>query len=50
MAVTRQHGRVTIYVEPRDVWIGLYVAPGAIYICLLPMLVIRLTRPWRRRP
>jgi hypothetical protein len=36
-----RRGRLSVYIEPRDVWIGIYVAPGAIYICLLPCLVIR---------
>lgn len=34
-------GRVQLYIEPRDVWVGLYVAPAAIYVCPLPTLVIR---------
>lgn len=37
-------GRAEFYIEPRDVWIGVYVAPAAIYICLLPTLVIRVAR------
>lgn len=37
--------RLRIYLEPRDAWIGVYVAPGAIYVCLLPFVVIR----WRRQ-
>ncbi|MGE5830694.1 MAG: hypothetical protein ACM30G_20350 [Micromonosporaceae bacterium] len=40
-------GRLQVYLEPRDVWIGVYVAPDAIYVCPLPMLVFRWTR--RRR-
>lgn len=39
-------GRLQLYAEPRDAWIGAYIAAEAIYICLLPFLVIR----WRRRP
>ena len=38
--------RVAIYVEPRDVWVGVYVAWEAVYICPLPMIVIR----WARGP
>ena len=38
-------GRLEIYFEPRDIWIGAYVAKdGPIYICLLPCLVIRISR------
>jgi hypothetical protein len=39
-------GRLAIYLEPRDVWIGVYVAPAAVYVCPLPLLVLR----WDRRP
>lgn len=38
-------GRFSVYLEPRDVWIGVYVAPGAIYVCPLPLLVLK----WERR-
>lgn len=41
----RNRRRVRIYFEPRDVWIGAYVAKGAVYVCPLPCLVIR----WQRR-
>ncbi len=37
-------GRVEIYPEPRDLWIGAYIAPDAVYICPLPILVIRISR------
>jgi hypothetical protein len=37
--------RICIYVEPRDAWIGAYVAADAVYVCLLPFVVIR----WARR-
>lgn len=37
-------GRLAVYLEPRDVWIGVYVAPGAVYVCPLPLLVLRWTR------
>jgi len=36
--------RITIYFEPRDIWVGVYVAELFIYVCPLPCLVIR----WRR--
>ena len=45
MPDTSQPGRLRAYVEPRDAWIGVYVAPHAIYVCPLPFLVIR----WYRR-
>jgi hypothetical protein len=37
--------RFRIYLEPRDAWIGAYIANDAVYVCLVPFLVIR----WRRR-
>ena len=37
-------GRVQLYIEPRDLWIGVYIAPAAVYVCALPMLVIRWSR------
>lgn len=33
-----------IYFQPRDLWIGVYVAPDAVYVCLLPCLVFRWNR------
>jgi len=41
-------GRVQIYLEPRDLWMGVYIGPDAVYVCPLPLLVIRCTRG--RRP
>jgi len=37
-------GRVRVYFEPRDWWIGLYIGPEAWYICVLPTLVLRIPR------
>ena len=37
--------RLKVYIEPRDIWVGAYVAPHAIYVCPLPFLVIRWERP-----
>lgn len=37
-------GRLSVYLEPRDIWIGLYLSDTAFYICPLPLLVFR----WRR--
>jgi hypothetical protein len=36
--------RVEIYAEPRDIWVGVFVSPAAVYVCPVPMLVIR----WQR--
>jgi hypothetical protein len=44
MARRLRVGRLAIYVEPRDAWVGAYVAPDAIYVCPLPFLVWRWTR------
>lgn len=37
-------GRLQVYVEPRDLWVGVYLAPAAVYVCPLPTLVIRWAR------
>ena len=37
-------GRLQVYIEPRDMWVGAYVAPAAVYVCPLPMLVFRWSR------
>lgn len=37
--------RLSVYIEPRDIWIGAYVQPDRIYVCPLPLLVFR----WSRR-
>jgi hypothetical protein len=39
----RRH--VRIYMDQRDLWIGVYVSPDAIYVCPLPCIVFR----WQRR-
>jgi len=36
--------RFRLYFEPRDAWVGCYVAPTAIYVCLVPFVVLRWTR------
>jgi hypothetical protein len=44
-AIHDLRGRVEIYWEPRDFWIGAYVAEsGTLYLCPLPMLAIRFSR------
>lgn len=40
-------GRILIYPEPRDIWIGAYVSDDHLFVCLLPMLVIRISRDWQ---
>jgi hypothetical protein len=37
-------GRLSMYLEPRDIWIGVYVAPNAMYIRPVPTLVIKWIR------
>jgi hypothetical protein len=37
-------GRLSIYVEPRDIWVGLYIAPAAVYVRPLPLIVFK----WER--
>ncbi len=36
--------RVEVYVDPRDLWVGLFVAPDAVYVCPLPAVVVRIAR------
>jgi hypothetical protein len=42
-------GRLKIYLEPRDLWIGAYVAENYVYVCPLPCYVLRWERAasWR---
>lgn len=37
-------GRLAIYIEPRDIWIGAFVARAAFYVCPLPLVVFKWTR------
>ena len=37
-------GRLAVYIEPRDLWVGCYLAPDAVYVCPLPLLVLRWSR------
>lgn len=39
-----RRGRLAIYLEPRDAWVGAYIAPDAVYVCPVPFLVIRWDR------
>jgi len=47
-AATPGRPRVSLYIEPRDLWVGVFVSPSAVYACLLPCLVIRIQRGPRR--
>jgi len=37
-------GRLQLYIEPRDLWVGAFVDPEVLYVCPLPCLVARWTR------
>lgn len=41
-------GRLSIYVKPADLWVGVYIARRAVYVCPLPCLVFKWARvgPW----
>lgn len=39
-------GRLVIYIEPRDAWIGAYIGESYIYVCPFPFLVFRWDREW----
>lgn len=43
-------GRLSLVLEPRDLWLGVYVAPGAVYVCLVPCLPLRWERRHDRHP
>jgi hypothetical protein len=42
--MTFLRGRLKIYFEPVDVWIGVYIADDYFYVCPLPCLVFRWVR------
>lgn len=44
MRPARWYERITVYFDPRDWWIGVYVSEHSIYVCLLPTAVIRWAR------
>lgn len=37
-------GRLQVYIEPRDIWVGVYLDPKAVYLCPLPLVVLRWDR------
>lgn len=39
-----RRGRLQVYLEPRDLWVGAYIATDAVYVCLVPLLVLRWAR------
>ena len=41
-------GRFSVVFEPRDLWLGLFIGPDAIYLTILPCLPIRWARGARR--
>jgi hypothetical protein len=43
-SIADKRGRLEIYPEWRDFWIGMYVNEDAIYICPIPMVVFRFSR------
>jgi hypothetical protein len=36
--------RVRLIFEPRDLWVGVYAGPHAVFIALIPCLVLRWDR------
>ena len=38
-------GRFWIVFEPRDIWVGVFVARKAVYVCPVPCLVVK----WERK-
>ena len=38
-------GRLWLIFEPRDIWLGVYVAPKAVYVCVVPCVAFK----WERR-
>lgn len=36
--------RLHLVIEPRDLWIGAYIARDAVYVCLVPCVVIKYCR------
>lgn len=37
-------GRLSLVFEPRDLWLGVYAGPDAIYLTLIPCLPFRWAR------
>lgn len=43
-------GRLSVCIEPRDLWFGIYLGRSAVYVCLLPMVAFRWARKQRSCP
>jgi hypothetical protein len=43
-AINDSRGRMEMYLEWRDIWVGAFISPDAVYICPLPLCVIRISR------
>ena len=39
-------GRIRVYIDFNDWWVGVYRAPHYWYVCPLPCIVIRARRPF----
>lgn len=39
-------GRVVAYIQPCDLWVGAYIAEDYVYVCPLPIVVVRIDRRW----
>lgn len=39
-----QVGRVRFGFEWRDLWVGVFIGPDAVYVCTVPGCVIRIAR------
>ncbi len=42
--VADRRGRVEVYPEKRDAWVGAYIAEDAVYVCPVPFVVFRISR------
>jgi hypothetical protein len=45
-----RRGRLAVYLEPRDIWIGVYRGPDAVYVLPLPFVVFKWTHTAGRQP
>lgn len=41
--------RVSVYLDFADWWVGVYIGPNHLYICPLPMVVVRVVRATSRQ-
>jgi len=40
------NGRLSVRINLRDWWVGVFIAKTHIYVCPLPCVVLRWTRKW----